>query len=310
MLRHWVQMIAYLKWAQGEKQALEDQELRVRRMKEEFQLQSEMAISDARVKVYERFEEESVGQRQSLADVDTKFEQKLDKGVVSSGLFKELLNTHNQQEQNVCERLILPELPITSIGHVKETSEQAVNKGDHYLPRQPMEHGFSKVLEEQNEITLKLVDQQLKSSLPPRKLDVFDGNPLNYNVFIKSFEQTIEAKITSNKDRIYFLEKFTCGEPNSLVHSCMYHDGQESYLKAKGLLKDRFGNPERVTAAYVNKVLKWPNIPSEDAAALNQYSLFLIECTNTLNDLHYTNEMEHSTSMKIIVSKLPFNLRL
>ena len=89
----------------------------------------------------------------------------------------------------------------------------------------------------------------------------------------------------------------------------MYHDSEESYLKAKRLLKDRFGNPERVTAAYVNKALKWPNIPSEDAAALNQYSLFLLECMNTLNDLHYTNEMEHSMSMKVIVSKLPFKLR-
>ena len=57
-----------------------------------------------------------------------------------------------------------------------------------------MEHEFSKVLEQQNLITLKLVDQQLKSSLPPRKIDVFDGNPLNYNVFIKSFGQTIEEK--------------------------------------------------------------------------------------------------------------------
>jgi hypothetical protein len=67
-----------------QKQALDDEELCVSRMKEEFQLQSEMAISDARVKVYERFEEESVGQRQSLVGGDKRSEQNLNKDAVLS----------------------------------------------------------------------------------------------------------------------------------------------------------------------------------------------------------------------------------
>ena len=78
---------------------------------------------------------------------------------------------------------------------------------------------LSKLIQQQNEITLNFIVQQLKSALPPRNVGVVDGNPLQYYAFLKAFEQGIEEKTTSSKDRIYFLEQFTSGEPNKLTRA-------------------------------------------------------------------------------------------
>ena len=236
-----------------QQQALEDEEIRVRRKKEAFKLEFELAITDAKMKVYERFEGESNAQRQSNVTSNDKLQMD-EWGVI-------------REDPSCCQPAVIEEA-VDKEDHPQERESQSM------IPASRAEPVLSKLVQQQNEITLKMIDQQLKATLPPRKVNVFDGDPLQYHAFVKAFQQGIEDKTASNKDRLYFLEQLTSGEPNSLVRSCMYlHEG--SYLKAKALLKSHFGNCQRVTVAYVNKALSWPNIPSEDASALNKYALFL-----------------------------------
>lgn len=50
------------------------------------------------------------------------------------------------------------------------------------------------VMEKQNEITALIIKQQCLSSMPKREIQVFDGDPLQYQMFIKSIEHSIESK--------------------------------------------------------------------------------------------------------------------
>ncbi len=67
------------------------------------------------------------------------------------------------------------------------------------------------IMDKQNEITSLLVQQRSLSSLPKREIQVFDGNPLQYHSFMKSFESGVEHKTESPSDRLYFLEQYTRG---------------------------------------------------------------------------------------------------
>ncbi len=165
------------------------------------------------------------------------------------------------------------------------------------------------VMRKQNEITEMLVRQQQLSLLPVREIPIFDGNPLEYRAFIKTFEQIIESKTDNMQDRLYYLEQFTSGQPKRLVHSCIHMDPQTGYNEAKKQLEWNFGNNVKITSAFIDKALSWPVIKAEDGPALRSYALFLRGCFNTLNEVRYCEDLEIAANMKVIVSKLPFKLR-
>lgn len=47
------------------------------------------------------------------------------------------------------------------------------------------EHNMMSIMEQQNEITAMLVQQQSLASLPKRDIQIFDGNPLQYHAFMQ-----------------------------------------------------------------------------------------------------------------------------
>lgn len=61
-----------------------------------------------------------------------------------------------------------------------------------------------RLMEKQNEITAMLVQQRNTLLLPHRDIVSFDGDPLQYQCFIRSFEEIV---------KIYFLEQYTRGQP-------------------------------------------------------------------------------------------------
>ncbi len=73
------------------------------------------------------------------------------------------------------------------------------------------ENNFLTVMQRQNDIADLLVWQHKQASLPARQIPVFEGNPLNYQIFIRAFQHNIEEKTNSCQDTLYYLEQYTSG---------------------------------------------------------------------------------------------------
>ncbi len=73
-------------------------------------------------------------------------------------------------------------------------------------------------------------------------ISVFSGDPLEFTFFIRAFEHGVENenKTTNNKDRLYFLEQFTTGQPKVLVCICQHMPSERGYREAKILLYQHF----------------------------------------------------------------------
>lgn len=112
-------------------------------------------------------------------------------------------------------------------------------------------------------------------------IPVFDGDPLQFSPFTRAFEQGVESKAGS-ADCLYYLEQFTRGQPQELMCSCQHIAPDHGYKVAKGLLQEHFGNPYKVTIAYMKKALARQAVKAEDLKALQDYSLFLCGCCNVM----------------------------
>ena len=168
---------------------------------------------------------------------------------------------------------------------------------------------LTKILEKQNQLTSLLVKQQLLHTLPKGDLAVFDGNILQYNSFIHSFEHIIESRTDNNQDRLQFLIQYTKGQAQQLVKSCQFMDANRGYVKARQLLNEHFGNGYRISCAYIEKALAWPVIKLEEPRALQDFALFLRSCCNAMEQLQYMEELDTISNMRKIIFILPYKLR-
>ncbi|KAK0134388.1 hypothetical protein N1851_030045 [Merluccius polli] len=154
-----------------------------------------------------------------------------------------------------------------------------------------------------------LVKQQLLSSLPQGTIPPFDGQVLEYKSFIHSFEHMIERKTDNNRDRLQFLIQYTKGQAQRLVKSCEYMSADRGYQRAKELLKENFGNEYKISCAYLEKVLSWTPMKSDDPNMLQDYAMFLRSCCNAMEEMEYMQELDTISNMRSIALKLPYKLR-
>lgn len=166
-----------------QRQDLERQEADLKANREQLELQTAIAASDAKLKVLEHFENERLSQV-SHAHAMT----------IKSGFIP----------------LPVGRNPVTNTG----------NGHDEFVPMQPRPTGTQQstadfvaddsaaetlfgVMARQNTITEVMVKQQKMITLPPLDIPTFSGDPLDYNTFVRAFEHGVESRTESPRDRLY-----------------------------------------------------------------------------------------------------------
>ena len=98
----------------------------------------------------------------------------------------------------------------------------------------------------------------LSTMLPNVKVPTYCGDPVEYCHFIRSFENLIETKTTSNNTRLYYLVQSTSGDLQELMRSCLSMNPEEEYNTARKLLKQHYGQNYRIAIAYLDRIAKVP----------------------------------------------------
>ena len=85
---------------------------------------------------------------------------------------------------------------------------------------------------------------------------------------------------------------------------------EDGNLEARTLLKDRYGQSYRIATAYVERLTNGPAIKAEDSVALRRFSVLLTGWTNTVGDTGYLSKAENPETLRMIVKRLPYGLKL
>ena len=127
-----------------------------------------------------------------------------------------------------------------------------------------------------------LTDRQQHPAMEP---DVFGGDVIQFPVWLRSFEAIIENTTSSERDKLYFLHKYTGGEARKTIHRFMILDEQDTYAKAKQARIRRFGDKYKTYEAFKDELHRWPVV--EDRKGLQQFSDFLQQCSAAVKSVHY-----------------------
>ncbi len=203
---------------------------------------------------------------------------------------------------------IQPRLPSVPVER-KQIGTQSQTTGTKYQSTRRENdasiHDILHLQAKQTELSAMIVEQHRTSLLPLQEPPVFDGNYFDYPVFICAFEVIIEGRVSSNRDRLYFLNKYTTGKANEVIKVFITSSSESSYTKAKQLLAERYGEPHRVSDAYKVKLKNWPKVKDGDSVGYQEYSDFLCRCTEIMKEMIYLDDLNSSETLKLISGKLP-----
>ena len=200
---------------------------------------------------------------------------------------------------------------------VKPSSLPTVKEEPAQEDRRPPDTFLERLLatqSQQNAVMQQLLQRQQESTLaltlPQPEVPTFSGDPIEYWGFIRGFQNVMESKTTSDSARLYYLIQYTSGEVQELVSSCLSMKPEKGYQEARTLLKKQYGQSYRIATAYVSRLTKGPPIKAEDSSALQRFSILLSACKNTLKEIGYLSKVENPDTLKMVVNRLPYGLKL
>ena len=177
------------------------------------------------------------------------------------------------------------------------------------LPRRP-DHSPSttvstRTTEDRLESMYRQQAQLIRVLQAPRvNLPTFSGDPLQYFPFIRAFEENVERTLADNSSRLARLTQLCTGDAARAISCCAVLHPDQGYLKARALLKERFGGEFTVTESWVRKLLDGG--PRNDLCG---YADDLRNCFESLKALGATGELQSQRSLVMLTRKLPSYLQ-
>lgn len=158
---------------------------------------------------------------------------------------------------------------------------------------------------QQMQLSSALVNQQRAFHLPVKEPPTFSSSSFEYPAFVTTFDSIIAAKVPADKDKLFFLEKYTTGKANEVVKGFLATNLDTAYSKARKLLNQRFGNPVVVAEDSKKKLRSWRQISDGDSKELEEFSDFLVSCEEAMKTMKSMSELDSTQILQSISAKLP-----
>ena len=117
--------------------------------------------------------------------------------------------------------------------------------------------------------------------LPKAELMTFNEDPLDFWMFMRSFDNSIGSLAMDDSAKLNRLFQYCKGEALKVIKCCAVMSPSEGYAKARALLKERFGDDYKISEMWVKKVTEGPIIRHEEGRRLQELADDLISCKET-----------------------------
>jgi len=149
----------------------------------------------------------------------------------------------------------------------------------------------------------------IRNGIRPPKLDLpyFDGNPMDYPMFIQSFKVQIHDTCTSDAERQRHLKNCLSKEIQQRLGQALLNPGLYHYALTE--LHRKYGHPRIISTACATALASIQSFRDNDFKALSLFSSTLHSVVATLQLGGYGAELHSSSTLSQLVQKLPPGLR-
>ncbi|XP_071952433.1 uncharacterized protein [Antedon mediterranea] len=227
----------------------------------------------------------------------------LDKEMARSEARQEMLEELEAEEISLSQDL--EEEEASSLSGPSSGDDQSSVKQTARIPSVAVSPKVNKVKQPAAKKPEKRVNDAIVEMRKPKlEIKKFNGNCMDFNKFMRQFKTRIESGCT-NDDRMAYLEQFTTGEAQQIVIGYSYLEAEVGYPAAMKELKRRYGDPEVIANSYIKKLLSWAPIKANDPKALDEFSVFLMECKAATLCVGSLGVLEFSENIRMTMEKLP-----
>ena len=146
--------------------------------------------------------------------------------------------------------------------------------------------------------------------MPKRELLTFDGNPLNYWLFINNFEVNIARSVPDVETKLSYLIQHCTGKAKEAIKNCAIISGpDQGYRKVQEILFHRFGQKHIIAHTHITKIVEGPQIKNTDVTGLSDLSVEMQNCALTLVQMGYEADVNSSDNLVKVVKRLPVHLQ-
>ena len=145
--------------------------------------------------------------------------------------------------------------------------------------------------------------------LSQTKLPSYDGNPLTYYNFVGTFDSTVQITNVGDQMKLTKLLECCTGDALRLIDHCRVMSPSEGYKEARSLLKERFGNNNRITVSWIRHISDGPPIKPGDSKSLQRITDDVQACLSTLKAMGRLNRVDNPDRIKWIAKRLPRDVR-
>ena len=131
------------------------------------------------------------------------------------------------------------------------------------------------------------------------------GDPMEFKTFRMAFDARVQSRVTNSADRLYYLDQHLVGEPKELISGCLHIEPEEGYKEARRPLQKEYGDPYKVSTAYMKRLTEWPILKYDDGPALKSSYIFLSKCNCAMKTISHLAVLNHPPNMQAVVQKLP-----
>ncbi|XP_075264848.1 uncharacterized protein LOC142357013, partial [Convolutriloba macropyga] len=140
-------------------------------------------------------------------------------------------------------------------------------------------------------------------NLPKTQLKSFSGDPLRWHDWFSFFKATIHDNVTlTDAQRMTYLQNALTDRAKDSIIGYSYNG--EFYNEAMQELQKRFGKPQHVTAAYLDKLEQWPRPTINNPESFVSFAAFLRQMVQTFILHNFTSDLQSSAVLKIAKDKL------
>ena len=158
----------------------------------------------------------------------------------------------------------------------------------------------------QEALQVMAVSIQQGFEMPKRELLTFDGNPLNYWLFVKNFEVNIAKRVPDAESRLAYLIQHCSGKAREAIMNCaIISEPNAGYRKAQEILYHQ----HIVAHAHIAKIVEGPQLIGTDVTGWSDLSVQMQNCALTLAQIGYKADVNGSDNLMEVMKRLPVHLQ-